>query len=846
MVDNNNEARVIFENKLKEMVLRHNGKFSISLNKKNEPNIDVSFDKKADEKRFLKELKELDGTGINFEHGGESIQPGKPGGSLFQKTVDKNDGKYISFNPAKNFRIMKESLQEKPTSVFEKGGESKGKINFYTHKGRKKMPGINAVKLIREGKIFSAEQLSDGKKVTISIESIRKIIPNAEPDEIDMFIMSKYEHFELLPSDENIVQKKTIKNQYKGQTPEQVWKSWSARQRIHFLSDHQLVDKSELKEISESSFNGLPEYIIPALQEHIESGQYKKGGEAKDKKVPKHKKLCPTGTVIQTVIISKDKFSKKQAADWMREYEFGKHLMSDADEKDKTYRFRQIDPSALKSDSFKTIDLKPGIKAVIGCPMPYTRKKMEKGGEVKIGRHDAETGFIHIDTMETAWDALQKGYTVTARNIETGEMEEIHYDLYSIWDAESTPEEFYENLGNYDNFRIEPEPEIPHASMEDGGSIQMLSPADKKIIRLAADANNTDDALQLIYQKLPISKHQPAKMYYNTLFVGGGEAIAHTPSELYTQTTSRIMSKMEFGGTVNDAVGHDGTKYQFVVPENEFRVIFDMATRPHLVTQDNLTLVEAEKIFNELAANPAAFYGIIDFPVRDLKYGKMIAWQNVRSFDQHEGIKDYPVKMLKGGDFYDMYESSNDLLIGKPVMFKSGNDEFQGVLVDIIGEKCYVESNGSEIEMDLTDLHALQEQHQPVMKKGGEVNDSNNEPIITPKTMKTSMESPLRFLETINLMALPEGARNFIQNDMLNDNKINSLGMDSKAVQATVDLIKSKYPEAIVLDEPAAVIEQTPEEINNSIEGLELLLSDAEGDEKQNLIDTIEGLKLLL
>lgn len=98
-------------------------------------------------------------------------------------------------------------------------------------------------------------------------------------------------------------------------------------------------------------------------------GVYRKGGALQK---------CPIGTEIQTIILSKERFKNKMSArKWVRENElkYGK-----IDTKENTYRFRQQNPNAFTKNSFRTIELTNGVKAVIGCPK---EKKMAHGGEIK-------------------------------------------------------------------------------------------------------------------------------------------------------------------------------------------------------------------------------------------------------------------------------------------------------------------------------------------------------------------------------------------------------------------------------------------------------------------------------
>jgi len=73
--------------------------------------------------------------------------------------------------------------------------------------------------------------------------------------------------------------------------------------------------------------------------------------------------LKQQSTTVQTLIFDKEKFTKQQAIDWAEEHDF---KSDGVDETEDSYRIRQRDPDEFIEDSFRTIELDDGIKAVIG------------------------------------------------------------------------------------------------------------------------------------------------------------------------------------------------------------------------------------------------------------------------------------------------------------------------------------------------------------------------------------------------------------------------------------------------------------------------------------------------
>lgn len=72
----------------------------------------------------------------------------------------------------------------------------------------------------------------------------------------------------------------------------------------------------------------------------------------------KNKKL-----IIQSVIVPKDKYSKKEANKWIKDNDFKNKGI---DETDNFYRYRQEDPELFKDKSYRTKELSNGVKLIFG------------------------------------------------------------------------------------------------------------------------------------------------------------------------------------------------------------------------------------------------------------------------------------------------------------------------------------------------------------------------------------------------------------------------------------------------------------------------------------------------
>jgi hypothetical protein len=82
--------------------------------------------------------------------------------------------------------------------------------------------------------------------------------------------------------------------------------------------------------------------------------------------------VCPKGTQIQSLIFDKSEFNKTEAKFWAYKHNF-KH--EGIDEKANTYRIRQKDPKMFTEDGFRTIQLRQGVQATIGCPKKTIKKR---------------------------------------------------------------------------------------------------------------------------------------------------------------------------------------------------------------------------------------------------------------------------------------------------------------------------------------------------------------------------------------------------------------------------------------------------------------------------------------
>lgn len=107
----------------------------------------------------------------------------------------------------------------------------------------------------------------------------------------------------------------------------------------------------------------------PARDHACSCSHPKKPAKKRARKAPKRdvssSKTCGMGTEIQSLFLSQQHFTEKQAVGWAKRHGF---RVIKVDVTANNYRFRQHPPSNFEPGSFRTIRIRPGVGAVIGCP----------------------------------------------------------------------------------------------------------------------------------------------------------------------------------------------------------------------------------------------------------------------------------------------------------------------------------------------------------------------------------------------------------------------------------------------------------------------------------------------
>mgnify|MGYP001558903709 CR=1 FL=1 len=76
--------------------------------------------------------------------------------------------------------------------------------------------------------------------------------------------------------------------------------------------------------------------------------------------------VCPEGTKLQSLVFTKDKFTKLKARAWAKKHDF---KFAGVDVTKTQYRLRQESPSKFKKETFRTINVTDGIQGIVACPV---------------------------------------------------------------------------------------------------------------------------------------------------------------------------------------------------------------------------------------------------------------------------------------------------------------------------------------------------------------------------------------------------------------------------------------------------------------------------------------------
>lgn len=152
--------------------------------------------------------------------------------------------------------------------------------------------------------------------------------------------------------------------------------------------------------------------------------------------------LTEASTKVQSLLFGKDAFTVPKAKKWAASHGF---KSGKVDVKPDTIRLRQKDPEAMKKKSFRTITLRPGVKAVIGKnesineDQTYTFGKLELKPDlfdIDFDSMDAESSLIVLDVMDGEKNVGKIKFKIALKlEVEDGIVGVADYDINLVDDG---------------------------------------------------------------------------------------------------------------------------------------------------------------------------------------------------------------------------------------------------------------------------------------------------------------------------------------------------------------------------------------------------------------------------
>jgi len=115
-----------------------------------------------------------------------------------------------------------------------------------------------------------------------------------EQEELCAFVLGMFDYvaqeYFLVKDSKTFEKGGAIENQYKNRSAQDIWESWNQHQKFHFLTDHKqhpyynmgkekfVVTNADKEKYMNMSYQELPKMIKLMISDHIEEGEYEKGG----------------------------------------------------------------------------------------------------------------------------------------------------------------------------------------------------------------------------------------------------------------------------------------------------------------------------------------------------------------------------------------------------------------------------------------------------------------------------------------------------------------------------------------------------------------------------------------
>lgn len=141
-------------------------------------------------------------------------------------------------------------------------------------------------------------------------------------------------------------------------------------------------------------------------------------------------------TEVQTLVFSKESFTRARAVSWAKEHDFRSDKV---DETSTSFRLRQREPDAFQEGSFRIISLTTGVQAVVGRPKQKSGDKAKKRDGLSYEEFRKHAGPV---PEILTWDAVRKEALVVdeAGAVLSGLPESLERDVpprFRYWQCET-------------------------------------------------------------------------------------------------------------------------------------------------------------------------------------------------------------------------------------------------------------------------------------------------------------------------------------------------------------------------------------------------------------------------
>lgn len=232
-----------------------------------------------------------------------------------------------------------------------------------------------------------------------------------------------------------------IKNQYEGKTPKEIWNAMSLSQKEHFLKDHRVVCDVNFDEIQglywltweELNVSPMKNNVVQAFTEHINEGQYAKGGEVEDELI---EYTIPTWA-LSSLINGDDSGLKdediekidKFVAEVVDTYGNANFMLGEESEESHFSYFNDID--SLGSD-VTILYIRPSKKYAKGGEVS-SQKIYEVEYEIGGKKHTSEYMLYENDRIEKILPPTAKIISIKEKFAKGGEVKIVKRDEGNYW-----------------------------------------------------------------------------------------------------------------------------------------------------------------------------------------------------------------------------------------------------------------------------------------------------------------------------------------------------------------------------------------------------------------------------